>query len=52
MTVRFVCGHSVACERDVKEAPRCPECGERRVARVTGATPTFKGACQGPLVKA
>lgn len=51
MTVVFKCGHSVTCERDIKAAPQCPECGERVVRNVVNATPTFKGACKGPLVK-
>lgn len=50
MTVTFKCGHRVNAERDVKTAPVCPECGERVVARVDGARPTFKGACTGPVV--
>lgn len=52
MRVTFKCGHpSIALERTASAPPRCPQCGERVVARVTGATPSFKGACQGPLVK-
>lgn len=50
MTVIFKCGHRVGVERDVKTAPKCPECGERVIARVEGATPKFTGACSGPLV--
>lgn len=50
MTVTFKCGHSQKFERDVQDAPRCMACGERIVARVTGARPTFTGSCKGPLV--
>ena len=50
--VTFRCGcPSIPVKRDVAVPPRCPACGERIVSRVTGATPTFKGACKGPLVK-
>jgi predicted RNA-binding Zn-ribbon protein involved in translation (DUF1610 family) len=53
MKVSFKCGHaSVTLERSVSESPRCPQCGERVVTRVSDATPVFKGACKGPLVKA
>lgn len=52
MTVTFKCGHTLKVERDVKTAPRCQQCGERVVARVSDAMPTFKGACSGPMVKA
>lgn len=31
-------------------SPICQTCGERVVKSVIGATPTFKGACSGPLV--
>lgn len=52
MTVTFKCGHpAVTLERSVTAAPTCPVCGERIVARVSDATPVFKGACQGPLVQ-
>lgn len=52
MTVTFRCGHpSIEVKRDVTVAPECPQCGERVVARVANATPTFKGSCRGPLVK-
>ena len=51
MTVIFKCGHREQVERSVHEIPRCKQCGERVIARVVNATPTFKGACQGPLVK-
>ena len=50
-TVTFKCGHSEAFERGVASPPSCRVCGERIVARVSGATPTFTGACRGPLVK-
>jgi len=48
MTIGFKCGHSLTVKRDVSEAPKCPECGERIVARVTGAEPRFTGTCSGP----
>lgn len=52
MKVSFKCGHpSIEVERSATAAPQCPQCGERVVTRVTNATPTFRGACQGPLVK-
>lgn len=51
MTVTFRCGHTQTYERDIKDAPRCPVCGERIVKNVIGATPRFSGTCQGPLVK-
>jgi transcription initiation factor IIE alpha subunit len=50
MTITFKCGHRMSLERDVKTAPQCEQCGERVVASVSGAKPTFKGACTGPLV--
>lgn len=53
MTISFKCGHpTVTVERSVSEPPRCPQCGERVITRVLNATPVFKGACKGPLVKA
>lgn len=51
MTITFKCGHSMKVPRDVKSATPCAECGERIVARVSDATPTFKGSCTGPLVQ-
>ena len=52
MKVSFTCGHgAIEVAADVQVPPRCPECGERVVKRVTNATPRFKGACKGPLVK-
>lgn len=50
MTVTFVCGHRKELPRDANEPPEC-SCGERRVKNVSGATPRFSGACQGPLVQ-
>lgn len=47
MTVTFRCGHSVTVPREAAAAPICA-CGERVVARVSGATPRFVGACRGP----
>lgn len=52
MTVIFRCGHRQQEERSVSETPRCRQCGESRITGVQNATPVFKGACQGPLVKA
>lgn len=49
MTITFKCGHRLDWPRDAKEAPVC-HCGERIVAQVANAKPTFKGACSGPLV--
>lgn len=49
MTVIFKCGHEVTLPRAVEAAPVCQQCGERIVARVLGATPTFTGACRSPL---
>ena len=53
MTIRFACGHpAIELERTVEVSPKCPVCGERVVSLVLHATPVFKGACKGPLVKA
>lgn len=53
MKVKFKCGHrEIEVAADVAVPPKCPECGERIVARVSNATPKFRGACKGPLVKA
>ena len=52
MTIKFQCGHPpITTERTVDIAPKCPVCGERVISLVMNATPTFKGACKGPLVK-
>ena len=52
MTIRFVCQHpAITVERTIDAPPKCPVCGERVVSLVMNATPTFKGACKGPLVK-
>lgn len=49
--IDFKCGHSAEYARnEMPAAAQCAECGERRVIRVTGATPKFTGACSGPLV--
>ena len=50
MTVVMKCGHKVEMPREAKDAPICPQCNERRVVTVKGATPRFTGACSGPLV--
>lgn len=48
MSVRltFACGHGQAWS-DGQE-PRCEQCGERRVSRVTAPAPRFRGVCTGP----
>lgn len=51
MTVTMKCGCRLTLERAASTAPVCEQHNERIVARVDGATPTFKGACSGPLVK-
>lgn len=52
MRVKFKCGHQeIEVKADVVIPPRCAECGERVIVRVSNATPKFKGACKGPLVK-
>lgn len=51
MTVTFKCGHTASVPKEASAAPQCQACGERVVARVTGATPRFTGACKGPLVE-
>lgn len=49
--IDFKCGHAQEYARnDVPVSAQCTACGERRVIRVTGATPKFTGACSGPLV--
>ena len=49
--IAWRCGHSVEVNRsEMPSSPVCQACGERVVKEVKGATPTFKGACSGPLV--
>lgn len=50
MTLSFACGHT---QREDESAPsgRCVVCGETRVRDVKDATPRFRGACSGPLVR-
>lgn len=48
MTVTFRCGHRQTHLKAAAAAPVCATCGERVVARVSGAAPTFRGACRGP----
>jgi hypothetical protein len=49
--ITWRCGHGIEVSRsDVPSSPVCQQCGERVVKQVTGATPTFKGSCSGPLV--
>jgi hypothetical protein len=53
-TVRIVwrCEHAIEVPRaEMPSSPICQQCGERVVKQVTGATPSFKGSCSGPLVK-
>jgi hypothetical protein len=53
VTIQWRCGHRIEVARaDVPSSPVCQVCGERVVKQVTGATPSFTGACTGPLVKA
>lgn len=51
ITVTFACGHAVTVENDVKDAPVCPQCGQRRVSKVKAPAPRFTGSCSGPFVK-
>ena len=51
ITITWRCGHRIEVARaEMPTVPICRECGERVVKQVTGATPTFKGSCSGPLV--
>jgi hypothetical protein len=50
--ITWRCGHRLEVARaEMPSSPICQTCGERVVKEVKGATPTFKGACSGPLVK-
>lgn len=40
--VTFACGHVLTVPETVKDAPACPECGERRVQRVKAPAPRFR----------
>lgn len=53
VTVKFRCGHTLHVKReDIHTVGAgCPQCGERVIAHVIGATPRFSGACTGPLVQ-
>lgn len=52
MTITMRCGHTpIEMKKDKMTTPICPECGERVVKSVTGATPRFTGTCTGPLVQ-
>lgn len=45
----FTCGHVLVIQSSNPPTnPRCEQCGEARVARVTAARPTFRGAVSGP----
>lgn len=52
MRVIFKCGHRQDEERSIAASPKCQQCGESKIVRVENATPVFKGACRGPMVKA
>lgn len=41
MTIKFACGHEMTLPRDVKDAPVCSQCGERRVTRCDAPKPRF-----------
>ena len=43
ITLTFACGH-VGTWQDGDAAPRCPVCGEARIARVVAPPPRFTGA--------
>lgn len=52
VTITWRCGHRIEVTRaEIPTIPTCQTCGERVVTRVSGATPSFKGSCTGPLVK-
>ena len=52
MTITMRCGHPpIDLPRGTDKIPICPQCGERRVASVSNATPKFTGTCSGPLVE-
>lgn len=53
ITVRFACGHTTPIARADSGAgpPRCPLCGELRIAHTTAPAPNFRGVCQGPSAR-
>lgn len=50
MVIRFACGHLAKVSPTIQDAPVCPECGERRIARVSAPPPSIRGVCSGPIV--
>jgi hypothetical protein len=49
--IQWRCDHAIDVPRsEMPTSPICPQCGERIVKQVIGATPKFKGTCSGPLV--
>jgi uncharacterized paraquat-inducible protein A len=49
--IQWRCDHAIEVPRaEMPTSPICPQCGERIVKQVSGATPKFKGTCSGPLV--
>lgn len=48
ITIVFACGHRLDWA-DEKTQPVCPECGDRRVSRVTAPPPRFRGVGSSPL---
>lgn len=47
--VRMACGHpSLNLDPAKDAAPRCPVCGDDRVARVQAMAPKFRGIVRGP----
>ena len=47
ITVTFRCGHHQIVGPDA-DIVICPQCGERRVARVVAPPPRFRGVATGP----
>lgn len=48
ITVVFACGHTQRLGDEFDQAPRCGDCGERRVSRTKARAPKFTGAVMGP----
>jgi len=48
MRVTFGCGHAADVANTVSQAPTCPTCGVKTIARVSAPPPTFRGVCSGP----
>jgi hypothetical protein len=49
ITLRFGCGHTQRWAEGDGE-PRCGQCGDTRVSRVTAPPPRITGAARGPYV--